>query len=118
MSSRLKRGTLERIANPDPKQVNLEHVLPQNPSPVWHSDFRRGVDLDDFVYRLGNLTLLTAKVNKDAANSSFAEKKRLALDGSSLAINDCFRSLTKWTDEEIDNRQSEMAKTAVEVWKL
>ncbi|MCP5528710.1 MAG: HNH endonuclease, partial [Verrucomicrobiales bacterium] len=72
----------------------------------------------DYVYRLGNLTLLTAKVNRDAADGSFMEKRRQALDKSALAINTNISRHSRWTDAEIHERQRDMAKLALEVWAL
>jgi hypothetical protein len=108
----------EQIVNPDEKQVTLEHVLPQSLGPAWRKDFSKGIKAEDYVYRLGNLTLLTAKINRDAADSSFAEKRQLALSDSALVINHYFRQLSRWGDSEIDQRQQELAKTALEVWRI
>lgn len=111
-------GEKEKVANPDSKEVTLEHVLPQSPTPKWLPFMSTGVDAKDYIYRIGNLTLLTAKVNHDAANDSFADKQRLALNDSTLAINQAFRGLKKWGDKEIEGRQAELAKVALQVWKL
>ena len=108
----------ERIVNPDSKKVTLEHVLPQNPSGTWKTYFSKGADPNDYIYRVGNLTLLTQKVNSEAANKSFPEKQKLALNISSLVINKSFRTETKWGDKEIEKRQTELARTALEIWKL
>ena len=118
MSRAAKKGGAEQVVNQDSKQVTLEHVLPQNFSTVWRSYFSRGVDPNDFVDRIGNLTLLTQKINSDAANSSFPEKKKIAFDHSSLPINAQFSKLTKWGESEIESRQAEMANVALEVWKI
>jgi len=108
----------EEIANPDEKQVNLEHVLPQNYGKVWTADFSSGVDLAEYVYRIGNLTLLVNKANKDAGSTSFANKLKVALKPSTLAINQYFHTAKKWGEKEIDDRQNELAKAATEVWAL
>ena len=108
----------EQIVNPDSKKVTLEHVLPQNPSGAWKTDFSRGADPKDYIYRLGNLTLLTQKINREAADKSFTEKQKLALNISSLAINRFFKAESKWGDKEIEKRQGELAKIALEIWKL
>lgn len=111
-------GGAEEIVDPVAKNVNLEHVLPQDVPALWRSDFSPDADPKDYVYRIGNLTLLNAKVNRAAADKSFAEKKRLALDQSQLKINDFFKSVSSWGDREIEQRQDALAKTALEVWKL
>jgi hypothetical protein len=108
----------EQIVDPNAKKVNLEHVLPQSVPAAWRSDFSSGVDPEEYVYRIGNLTLLNAKVNRTAMDKSFADKKSLALDASNLKINEFFKSVSTWGDQEIERRQDNLAKTALEVWKL
>lgn len=109
----------ESIANPDAKTVNLEHVLPQSVPPLWKSNFSSGAEPSEYIHRIGNLTLLNAKVNADAANKTFQDKIKLALKQSNLPINAYFRqSLTKWGEKEIEQRQKEMARLALDVWKL
>jgi len=108
----------EHISNPDAKQVNLEHVLPESNPATWRPAFASGVNPKDYVYRIGNLTLLGAKINRDAADKSFADKKTIALDNSSLKINEIFRTIPKWDERQIEQRQDGMAKVALEVWKL
>ena len=118
MSKQSSKTGGEQIANPDAKQVTLEHVLPQSPSQSWRGDFSGKVDSTEYIYRIGNLTLLTTKVNHDAGNKSFMDKQKLALNDSSLAINHFFRNLTKWGEQNIEQRQKELAKIATELWKL
>ena len=118
MSKESKKSGSELIVNPDAKEVNLEHVLPQSFDNTWRSYFTEGVDVADYVYRIGNLTLLTTSINSDIANSSFPEKKHLAFQDSNLAINQHFMGLSQWGDTEIERRQEALAKVALEVWKV
>lgn len=108
----------EQIANPNAKQVNLEHVLPESLPSSWRGAFSSGIKPEDYLYRIGNLTLLSAKINRSAADNSFADKKTIALDASNLKINEFFRGVTTWGDREIEQRQGALAKAALEVWKL
>ncbi len=118
MSKQTDRAGSEQITNPDAKQLTLEHVLPQNLTSTWRAAFSKDVNPEDYIYRIGNLTLLTTKVNRDAANVSFAEKKRTALNNSNLAINHEFSSFNQWGSQEIEQRQTQLAKVALQVWKL
>jgi hypothetical protein len=118
LAIQLTQTGAEHVVNPDSKQVTLEHVLPQAVPNAWATAFSNGVKPDDYVYRIGNLTLLTSKMNRDAADKSFADKKKIALDGSDLKVNQYFQGITKWDDQEIEKRQDALAKTALEVWKL
>jgi uncharacterized protein with ParB-like and HNH nuclease domain len=117
MSTRLGPQGKEQVVNPNAKQVNLEHILPQSLPLAWRSSFSQGVDIEDYVYRIGNLTLLTRKVNSDAGDTSFAEKK-ITLSNSTLPLNEPFKAMDKWTEIEIERRQSEMAKLSLEVWRI
>lgn len=111
-------GGAEQVVNPDAKTVNLEHVLPQGCNAVWRSAFPPKVDPEEYVYRIGNMTLLNTKINRDVADRSFTDKKSIALDGSSLKVNEVFKDKLSWADREIEQRQDSLAKTALATWKL
>lgn len=108
----------EVIANPDAKQVNLEHVLPQSYGAKWTKNFTPGADPAEYVDRIGNLTLLTKKINNEVANEDFDKKRSLAFKISKLPINEALKKQTIWNDKEIDKRQAELAVTALDVWRL
>ena len=57
-------------------EASLEHIIPQNPEAKsrWVKDFPK-VFRKNFTYRLGNMTLLTHKMNSSAKNYEFATKK-------------------------------------------
>lgn len=101
-------------------KVNIEHILPQNPDKDWKLTKK---EIKPYVNRLGNLTLLSQKINSKIQNST-AVKKLPELDNSELAITvRLVESLkahnAKWGDGAITERQSEMADISYEhVWKL
>jgi len=111
-------GGPELIVSTDPKVVNLEHVLPQKPDASWKTAFSPSVSMEDYIYRIGNLTLLTVKINNDVANKSFKKKQEIAFKSSKLALNKYIIKTKKWCEKEIENRQENMAKIALEVWRL
>lgn len=108
----------ERVTNPYAKAITLEHVVPQSLGKEWKKSFSKAADPSEYVHRIGNLTLLLKKPNSDAADKSFAEKRKLALDQSGLPINTMFSKVRKWGDAEIEKRQADLANVALEVWKL
>jgi hypothetical protein len=91
----------ESIVNPDAKQVTLEHVLPQSIGPKWRNEFSKGIKPEDYLFRLGNLTLLTAKINREAADGSFVDKQAQALKTSGLPINRYFHQLSHWVKKKL-----------------
>ncbi len=63
--------------NLDFNRATLEHILPQNPNPAtnWLKDFSSAFR-KDFTYKLGNMTLLTHKMNSAARNFDFNVKQK------------------------------------------
>lgn len=118
MSASTSKTGAELVTNPNAKSITLEHVLPQGFGHAWKGAFSKGVDPSEYVHRIGNLTLLLQKPNSEAADKCFADKRTLALDQSSLPINKMFSKYSTWGDVDIDKRQADLAKVALEVWKL
>lgn len=59
----------------DLKKCSLEHIIPQNAAgTAWENRFSREF-IQEYTYRLGNMTLLTTKMNAAARNLPFAQKK-------------------------------------------
>ncbi len=57
-------------------KATLEHILPQNPAlgTNWRNDFSE-VFRKETTYKLGNMTLLTRRLNSSAKNNGFSIKK-------------------------------------------
>jgi uncharacterized protein with ParB-like and HNH nuclease domain len=112
------RSGAELIANPNARTVNLEHILPQGASTSWTNEFSNKREAEEYVHRLGNLTLLTVKINNEIANKSFKDKKNIAFVPSKLEINRFVAASKRWSHKEIENRQNEMADLALKIWPL
>lgn len=104
-----KRNTEELEVAP-PNKVHVEHIYPQSP--------REGQRLDAharIINRLGNLTLLSKRLNVTIRNAPFAEKKP-AYQASELLITKEIVSLTEWNESTIEERQKDLAKLAPAIW--
>jgi len=101
----------------DNVEITLEHVLPQNPGPEWSRI--KPEDAAQYYKRIGNLVLLQASKNNDNdfGNKAFAVKKPI-LYNTPYALTKQVGRKSKWNLEEIDKRQLELAKIAVETWPL
>ena len=94
----------------------IEHILPESYSPEWQQDFSEE-DFERNINMLGNLTLLeSSKNNKDAADHSFEEKKRVYA-GSKFALTRTIDD-PQWTPQNIKKRQANLAKLATAIWKV
>ncbi len=97
--------------------VSLDHILPQNPSAEWlkaRRYFRNG--FKPFIYRLGNMTLLTPAQNHRLGNASFAEKRAIFAEDA-MEITRRVGEAERWTPREIDKRQRWMADIAAVIWR-
>ena len=100
----------------------LEHIL-QKPFTSWSgAEFFAEHDtehaLDEFVPRLGNLTLLDKPTDIMLQNGSFLEKRSI-YGATNLAINDkTICNHDKWTARTIKQREEEFAKYADTIWNL
>ncbi len=130
--SKLARYTLKKLndhiegntgieAVSDPNSLNLEHILPQKFVPAEWSEFLDDpeAEIEEYMHRIGNMTLLPSGVNRKLANKSFAEK----VEGqyfleSPLKINDTVAEHEVWSTSSIDARQAKLARIAQAVWRV
>lgn len=110
----------EKIVNSDPDYVNLEHILPKNINQHW-SPSKTLVSPDEhrfYVNRLGNLALVSKDKNKKGGSKSFKEKKIDIFSKSPEFLTTIsIVEYDTWDRSTIENRQSALAKLAVETWK-
>lgn len=97
------------IATPD--KVHLEHIYPQRPSAA-----DRFANHDEYVGRIGNLTLLDHRLNQEAQNSSFALKKEQYYVHSDIFLTKELLTNNNWGPAEIDARQQRLCDLAVQIW--
>jgi hypothetical protein len=100
-----------------PEAETIEHVLPRKFNESWQEELKQfGNKPDEFVYRLGNITLLPAKANHLLGNASFA-RKCATYKEYPLAVSAGVTSAKEWTAQKIEARQREMAGVAARVWR-
>lgn len=107
----------ELVANPNATELNLEHILPQKPSDTWLSAFSK-IDPNQYINRLGNMTLLDSSVNRKLGNTSFKDKCTKAFASSQLEITKEILNYDVWGPQQIEERQKKMAKAACKIWSL
>ncbi len=100
----------------DNPAFTIEHIMPENIEHAWE-------DIDDkehqlFLYRLGNMTLLEAKLNKQLGNASFSEKRKKYKESTFAITRKVADDNAFWNAERIAARQRWMAKQAAAIWKI
>jgi len=116
--------------------VEIEHILPQTPSPEVAASFDKKDEIEDYIYSLGNLTLVEKTINCSVGNGLF-DKKRGAYEesnflltkslarkvkvGLNTAVDRAVKDLPlfeEWTSKSIDRRQELLASLARQVWDM
>jgi hypothetical protein len=113
-----------RIASPDGSRVTdpgigltIEHIVPKKPGLEWDDVISNDREvMEDCVYRLGNLCLL-GKLNKEVGRKSFS-KKKTEYGKTDVLTTQSLTKFTKWTRQQIDQRQAAMAKRAAAIWRF
>lgn len=92
---------------------NLEHIFPQNP---LASGWPNAVDLEGYVWHLGNLTILGDKINRDAQNKGFKDKITLHYSKSEVEITKDLLKLSSWTPNDVINRAKSLTDQISKIW--
>jgi hypothetical protein len=108
----------ERVAR---GKYHIEHVLPRKwqmnwPLPASMSE----LDRDRLVHTLGNLTLLTGKLNSKVSNSAWLVKRSALAEHDVLKLNSDLLGAAgdSWTEDQIRARTQAMIKAVLVIWPV
>ncbi len=106
----------------DYSHLTIEHVLPRKwrdhwPKPVdpERSPEEAAAHRDNVIHTLGNLTLLTGRLNISVSNGPWSQK-RPELDKSVLRLNQDLKDHEQWDEDAILARGQRLYETALKVW--
>ena len=107
----LARRSTEEIDIAEASCVHVEHIYPRSPRDSQWPRHKQVVN------RLGNLTLLSRKLNQSVKNAGF-EEKREAYRTSELMLTRELADVPEWNTDTIDARQLTLAREARDIWML
>ena len=113
---RLERQAGGAEFDPESATYSIEHVLPQSPQSGWEAFSDR--DLENFVYRLGNMVMLETGKNQNIANSPFGDKRPVLQASGIKLTRELAEENAEWTPERIEARQNKLARLATAVWRI
>ena len=109
-----------QIANknyqPEEATATIEHILPEKPGSTWEENFPPDIQ-DDYIYRLGNYSLLEANINNKLDNNMPFSEKLEKYKISSYKLSNEYCNYDKFSPKEIALRQDKMSKVAKAIWK-
>lgn len=102
-------------------KLTIEHVLPQEWEAHW--PLPSGVSVDEatkrrdlLLHTIGNLTLVTDKLNPAMSNGPWSSKKAALAEHCSLALNRKLTAQSDWREAAIDARSRELFVLAKKIW--
>ena len=100
--------------------VHIEHIMPQT---ITESEWPNIGDTPEekeehkkHLWRLGNLCLLSSKLNQSISKKCFAFKKENAYKDSKIEPNNKLLQYDDWNYDTIDSRQEDLSDLALEIW--
>jgi hypothetical protein len=126
LDKQMEDGKTEPVIYTDSDSFTIEHIMPQS----WQKNWPLPVDAypdedktslsswrDKLIHTIGNLTLLTNKLNPSVSDRNWGYKKSKILVSSKLNLNrSYFGDIVEWNEEEIEVRSRKLSQTAVRVW--
>lgn len=99
---------------------SVEHIMPKK----WEQNWREGNLNDDQkavrnrkLKTLGNLTLITKRLNSKMKNESWIHKKNTLRQFSSLPMTINYLDNENWNEETIEVRANDLASVAISIWE-
>ncbi len=105
------KRTTEELDVAAPQRVHVEHIYPQSPQ-----EGQRLAQHGLIINRIGNLTLLSARLNTTIKNSPYAVKKAYYEQSELLITKSIADSYNDWSINTIDQRQIELSEIALDIW--
>jgi len=98
------------------EDAEIEHVLPQTPMQQWFEDFTPEQH-ENLVGLIGNLTLLSPRMNSSLSNNSYVLKREEYLAESRYRLTrELASSNETWEPESIAQRGERIAEWAIQRW--
>lgn len=98
----------------DEDGFSIEHILPESPSNSWQDDFSDD-EMEEMVYRIGNLTPLEPNLNRQIGNKVYSIKRKVYQKSSYALTRNILAE--DWTPNAIANRQIKLSQRAAYIWK-
>lgn len=102
--------------DPESDLFTIEHILPENADDTWGNFTFE--EINRSVYRIGNLTLLEKKLNREADQKAYVEKIALFAQSNSELTKTLPDNFNTWNEDKLAARQRELAKHAKAIWKI
>ena len=121
---RLSDEISDTVADVNPDNYSIEHVLPQRPSATseWRQWFPNPEERSQAIECLGNLVLITPQQNDRARNAVWSAKKEIYSTANArtplLAITRDVMDSQEWRGADIEARERRLFAVIEKIWRV
>ena len=111
-----------------PSNLTIEHLMPQSwsaanyPHPELGSEIAKSEEAQQrrrhLVDSIGNLTLVSRKLNSALSNGPFDKKRSKLNEYSVMLMNKDIEKKRRWSEDDIVRRSRAMAKLCTQIWPM
>ena len=115
----LRQSELSEEQTLPKKKLSVEHILPRGWAVNWPLPEETGEAKDRrelLLHTLGNLTLVTNKLNSTLSNDAWSKKRKTLRISSILNLNADLIEREEWNETEIKRRSKELFRLAKKIW--
>lgn len=100
------------------KSLQVEHLMPRKWRKHWPLPDGTGAEerREELIHTIGNLTLLTSKLNQKNSNADWDKKRRFISKYGALALNRQLAEEERWDEGMIRRRAGKLLKIAARIW--
>lgn len=112
----IERHTSGKEYDFESDSYNIEHIMPASIEEGWeHIDDN---DHEQYLYRLGNMTILPKSVNRNLGNLGFELKREAFAKSKFKTTQRIAMENNEWSPERIAAHQKWMARQATAIWRI
>ena len=100
----------------DSDRYSIEHIMPERLGDAWEEV--ADVDHEQFVFRLGNMTLLPKNQNRAIGNKAYADKRPVYEQSEFNITQRIATESSFWDMSRIQGHQDWMANQATAIWRI
>lgn len=112
----IERHTSGNQVELDSSALSLEHVFPEHADSGWESF--ADAEVDEMVWRLGNLTLVPPTENRNLGRQPYAVKRDAYRNSAFGLTRMIAENFDRWDPRTIAAHQNWMAKQAKTIWRI
>lgn len=127
LESRVRASQMQSTVLRPYSEYTLEHLMPIKWQNNWAAPSSPNTveQREEMILRLGNMSLLPGKLNSSISNANWLNKKagnskHPGLDSYAAGLVTLKNALQEqnWDESTIENRNSELAETAITIWTI